>query len=60
MKKTLKNFDSWLNIHELWQELAEHYYNFSLKFKKELERNYNIDSGTDYANYMFYVGEIEH
>ncbi len=60
MKKTLKNLDKWLSIHEMWEELAEHYYNFSYKFKNKLKENYNIDCGIDYANYIFYIGEIKH
>jgi len=56
--KTL--FNEWLKIHKMWEELAEHYYQFSLKFKRKLKENYNIDSGTDYANYIFAIGEIEH
>lgn len=53
-------FDKWIKTHKLWEELTKHYYQFPLKFKKELEEDYNIDSGTDYANYIFAIGELEH
>jgi len=57
--KLTKAFDKWVKINDMWEEIAEGYYNFSLGYKKELFNNFNIDSGTDYANYILNIGNIE-
>ena len=35
-----------------WEMIAKDYNNFTMKFKKELEDNYSIDCGTDYADFI--------
>jgi len=54
----MKKLTKWEKVNQAWEELAEAYFQFKPKYQKELYRNYNIDCGTDYANYIFNVGEI--
>ena len=55
----VKAFDKWIKINDMWEAIAESYYHFSMSYKKELFNNFNIDSGTDYANYILNTGNIE-
>ncbi|MHA1787869.1 MAG: hypothetical protein ACTSXT_01450 [Candidatus Helarchaeota archaeon] len=43
----------WGYKHKFWVELTNHYKEFKPKFKQQLLKNYNIDCGIDYANYIF-------
>jgi hypothetical protein len=55
----MNKFTKWDKISQVWNELAETYFNFNKKYQKELFANYNIDCGTDYANYIFNIGDIK-
>ena len=56
----VKNIQEWNKLSKMFNEISDSYYRFPMKYKKELERNFNIDSGTDYANYIFAIGNIEY
>jgi len=56
----VRSFKAWTRLREAWEQLSQDYYFFPLAYKKTLEKYYNIDSGTDYANYIFAIGEIEY
>ena len=51
---------NWKVVHDLWETLAKEYIKFNNRYKKELLENYNIDCGTDYANYIFNSLNIKH
>ena len=54
----MKKLTKWEKINQAWNELADAYFHFHNSYKKYLEINYSIDCGTDYANYIFAVGDI--
>lgn len=47
-------------LHQAWEEIAASYKEFKTLYKKSLFNNYNIDCGTDYANYFFNCLGLEH
>jgi len=55
-----KTFDNWKQLNDMWNEIADNYYAFSQKKKNELYDKFNIDSGHDYADYIFNIGNIEY
>jgi len=55
----MKKLTKWEKLNQAWEELAEAYFFFAKTYKQSLFENYNIDCGTDYANYIFNVGDIK-
>lgn len=55
----MKKLTKWEKISQVWHELSEAYFFFAKTYKTYLYRNYNIDCGTDYANYIFNIGDIK-
>lgn len=51
---------TWYDLNEMYRQLSTDYYSFNLKYKKYLNDNFAIDSGTDYANYIFSLGCIDY
>lgn len=47
------------NSCKVFDDIAGSYYHFDKKYKNKLEDNHNIDSGYDYACYLFSILEKE-
>jgi hypothetical protein len=43
----------WYSLDILHKQLADNYFGFSREKKKDLEIEFNIDCGTDYADHIF-------
>jgi len=54
----MNKFTKWDKTNQAWNEIANSYFGFTRKYRKQLFENYNIDSGTDFANYIFNIGDI--
>ena len=52
--------NDWKALNSMWNELSEVYYNFKQSYIKELRDNFNIDCGTDFANYIVNIGNIKY
>ena len=50
--------DLWFKLNILHQTIADLYCGFDQKKKKDLEIEFNIDSGTDYADHIFNNAEL--
>jgi len=48
----------WFKLNLLYQELANLYREFSSKKHQELLEDFNISSGTDYADHIFNNAEL--
>ena len=46
-------WDEWKKRMDVWEEISESYYYFRKEHIATLRLNYNIDSGKDYADYIF-------
>ena len=55
----MRKLNKWEKINMVWGEIANGYFEFTRRYKKQLYENYNIDCGTDYANYIFNIGDIK-
>ena len=58
MKNNNQIEDFWFKLNVLHQHLGNEYIWFVIQKKKELLNNYNIDSGTDYADHIFNIAEL--
>jgi hypothetical protein len=50
--------DIWFKLNNLHREIENIYYIFSKNFKNDLFDNYSIDSGTDFAEYIFAKADL--